>query len=234
MPRRNPLQTLKLMVLDTLGAKPTLDSLCQVVANTYSTIDHHVGGWRQEAEKKPACRSGCASCCAQAVWVTEPEAIYLAEMARENMASEMLLGRVEEVLEMTKGEPVAKRVRSPVLCPFVFADNSCFVYGARPVACRGAYAENVKECLDSLQGGPGVHYFHWPFQKSVEIRAGMIAALAERGIRCHTLEFNTAMKIALSDPGAAERWIEGANAFEAAISPDQTIDVTLASQFAAR
>ena len=234
MPNQNHLRDLKLMVSDALGTKPTLDSLKQVMANTYVTIDHYVGGWLEKAEKKAACRSGCASCCAQIVWVTEPEVIYLAEMARDQKVDEMLLGRVKEVIQMTRGQSVAERTRQPVLCPFVFTDNSCFVYSARPVACRALYAPDVKECMDSLRGGPGVHYFGWPAQTTTDIRTGLIAALAERGIRSRTLEFNAAVKIALSDPDSSRRWISGENPFEAAVSQDQILDITLASQFAAR
>lgn len=230
----NPLNTLKRMVLDTLGMKPTVDQVCQVVANINTTIDHYIAGWREKADKQAACRSGCASCCAQAVWVTEPEVINLAQAIRENNMEAMLLGRVEEVLAMTAGKSVLQRAKAPVLCPFVYTDDSCFVYGARPVACRSLYAADVAECINSARGGPGVHYFGWPAKTATEIRLGMVGAFAARGIRCHTLEFNAAMRIALKDHEAAERWLAGQNAFEAAISKEAPIDITLASQFATR
>lgn len=235
MPNRdNPLHTLKLMILDTLGAKPTVDRVCQVVAKANATIDHHIAGWREKAEKKVACKSGCAYCCAQAVWVTEPEVINLAQGIRENNLEAMLLGRVEEVLAMTAGNSVVQRTAALVLCPFVYTDNSCFVYGDRPVACRGLYAADVAECISSTRGGPGVHYFGWPAKAATEIRLSMVGAFAARGIRCHTLEFNAAMRIALKDPGAATRWLAGENAFEGAISEEAPIDITLASQLATR
>lgn len=230
--KENHLRELKHMMLHALGAKPTLESVCQMMANTYTSIEHYAGEWRKKADKPVACRSGCAFCCTQIVWVTEPEAIYLAETARENKVAGMLLERVEEILQMTTGRSVAERTKDPIVCPFVFTDNSCFVYSARPVACRALYAANVRECIDSVKGGAGVHYFGWPAKMATDYRTGVVAALSERGIRCHMLEFFAAMQIALSAPNAALRWLVGENAFKAAVSPDQPLDVTLVSQFA--
>lgn len=231
MCKGNSIYDLKCQVAEALGAKPTLDSLMEVMAKTFATIDHYVAEWRQKAEKTAACRSSCAYCCAQVVWTTEPEAIYLAESARQNKLEQLLLSRVAEHRKIPK--QAAGPARRLMACPFLYQDNSCFVYGARPIACRMLYAPDVQQCFDALRGGRNVKYFKHPADMSIQIRSGLIAALGERGLHCQTLEFTAAMEIALSEPDSSTRWLARENSFEAAVASDQPLDISLMARLAA-
>jgi len=122
-----------------------------------------------QAEGKPvSCRAGCGACCRQLVPVSEPEALYLAELVealpperasriRERFRAAFealgadLIGRLRHTEGLAKIE--ARReigleyFQVGVACPFL-EDESCAIHPHRPLSCReylvSSPAENCK------------------------------------------------------------------------------------------
>ncbi|PCI38900.1 MAG: hypothetical protein COB46_10140 [Rhodospirillaceae bacterium] len=223
-PEQKSINELKSTILSELSEAPSLGDLIFITQNTYMTIDHHIDLWKANDNPSFACQSGCGHCCFQAVWVTEPEVILLAEAIRNQDSP--LLKRAAEMNEITKSMDLEERKNTPVACPFLYEDKTCFVYEVRPVACRFVYSNDETACINDLQNRTeGVGVFSRPIDQANQIRSALVSALYDIDLHCHTLDLNAALTIAMVDPSAGERWLNGENSFEKAIAPDQTVDI---------
>lgn len=110
----------------------------------------------REAGKPVSCRAGCGACCRQLVPVSEPEALYLAELVqalppgrafqvRERFRTALealgagLLGRLRDAGSLKtldqRRELGLEYFRAGVPCPFL-ENESCSIYEQRPLSCR--------------------------------------------------------------------------------------------------
>jgi Fe-S-cluster containining protein len=110
----------------------------------------------REAGKPVSCRAGCGACCRQLVPVSEPEALYLAELVeampperaatvreRFRAAVEALGPGLVDRLRDTSGLKTMEDrraigleyFRAGVACPFLENEN-CSIYENRPLSCR--------------------------------------------------------------------------------------------------
>ncbi|HEY1203860.1 MAG: YkgJ family cysteine cluster protein [Bryobacteraceae bacterium] len=122
----------------------------------------------KEAGKPVSCRAGCGACCRQLVPVSEPEALYIAELVqalppdraarvleRFRAALESLGAGLLERLRNAGGikslderrELGLEYFRAGVPCPFL-ENESCSIHDLRPLSCReylvSSPAENCK------------------------------------------------------------------------------------------
>ncbi len=104
--------------------------------DAYSIVDASILYAEEQANKanrKLACKEGCAFCCYQEVPVSPLEAMGI------RLAKTALLPRVEreaiqKELEHTKNkENLSNQEKQK--CPFLI-NNSCSIYAVRPIACR--------------------------------------------------------------------------------------------------
>lgn len=110
----------------------------------------------REAGKPVSCRAGCGACCRQLVPVSEPEALYLAELVeamppgraaqvreRFRAALEALgAGLLDPLRDTSRLKALEDRraigleyFRAGVACPFL-EDESCSIHEHRPLSCR--------------------------------------------------------------------------------------------------
>jgi Fe-S-cluster containining protein len=88
----------------------------------------------------PACRAGCAFCCALPVSVHPPEALYLALHLRARLHADALaalVARLRQRVEARRGWTLEQRRTHQRWCVFLQADGHCGMYDGRPLACRG-------------------------------------------------------------------------------------------------
>jgi Fe-S-cluster containining protein len=122
----------------------------------------------REAGKPVSCRAGCGACCRQLVPVSEPEAVYLAELVeslppgqaarvRERFRAALgalgagLLGRLRDAAGIKsldqRRELGLEYFRAGVPCPFL-ENECCSIHERRPLSCReylvSSPAENCK------------------------------------------------------------------------------------------
>lgn len=219
---------LKKIILGELPTPLTVPAVMGVMTNAYSTIDDQIDTWKLKYKPTFACRDGCSHCCHQAVWVTEPEAIYIADGLRAGSPDGNItdiIDWIDKFINHTGENGVRQRHRLQVPCPFLH-DNSCVIYNGRPVACRGLYSMDANLCLEGRTKDAKIPYLASPGEVSVRIRAAMISALFERGVQCRTLELNAAVRIALADPDAGTKWLNGESPFDTAIPDERIPDIT--------
>lgn len=110
----------------------------------------------KEAGKPVSCCAGCGACCRQAVPVSEPEALYLAELVeamppehrahvRERFRAALealgpeLVGKLRDSTNVKsldeRREFGLEYFRAGVACPFL-ENESCSIHERRPLSCR--------------------------------------------------------------------------------------------------
>ena len=176
-------------------------------------VDEFAGG------EQVACRAGCAWCCTTtSIATTAPEIIRLAEHLRATRSPEQIetlidqLARREERLRAMT--PERRRV-ARIPCALL-VDKRCSVYEARPVACMGVVSSSAAACEASYRSG-----WERPIPNgarhlgiSVGVRQGVRQALDAAGLDSARLDLTSALRIALTTPNAAERWLAGEAVFE--------------------
>jgi uncharacterized protein len=176
-----------------------------------------VRGVREDAQRrklpiaKTACDSGCAHCCRLHVSISPPEAIVLAAFLRDTRKD------VDQILARLDTRPD---------CPLLVREQ-CIAYPVRPLACAAANSLDAEACA---RGGEIPIEGH----QLGAIRAtqiGLSLASMARGLDFDRYELRGALRVALTTPDAAERWLRGERLFtQAAGDPviDKTIEAFLA------
>ena len=107
--------------------------------------------------KQLSCQAGCGACCRQLVPISEPEAVYLAQLVDAMPAEkqELIRGRLSEArekleqhgmlealrMESSTGKPETRRefgqryFELGIPCPFL-ENESCSIHAHRPISCR--------------------------------------------------------------------------------------------------
>ncbi len=167
--------------------------------------------------ERPACTAGCASCCYQTVDVATIEAIHIAERIRRRDDAEELQHRVaKRVRERARRGPDAS-----IPCAFLEADGRCGIYELRPMVCRGYNSADREDCERNRASGfraPPSRFFKHHADIAVAIRTTLAMTTSQLGMHPHYVELNAGVLIALRDRGAARRWLHGSNAFAEAAS----------------
>jgi Fe-S-cluster containining protein len=165
-----------------------------------------------------ACRAGCTWCCHFSVDVRAVEVFGIldfvertfsadekARVYAEIRANSAALGNLDEF----------ERMRRNVKCPFL-REGRCSIYSVRPQTCRNYHATSAVGCQQSYEDPDNLdidpEFAPLVYQAGGAHVDAVTAAMREAGYDTNVYEMNTAIDVALSEPGARER-------FEAKLPP---------------
>jgi hypothetical protein len=166
-----------------------------------------------------ACKEGCDWCCSLDVGTTVPEVIRIAVYLRQNFSEEEL-GRLRERLARRavhqRERQTSRRGEPPLPCALL-VDHRCSVYPVRPLTCRGSNSTDPRMCKRFLTQPTTVLPTYAPQNRiHVFVLDGMRAGVGEASLKGDLLELSAALRIALEQADAAERWLAGEPVFAAA------------------
>ncbi len=102
-----------------------------------------------------ACRAGCGGCCYSHVGVEIPEAFTLLRHLKNTLSAEdfaRVMEGVKNTAEKVGGMGAGSRWEAQIPCAFLDLDSeSCTVYEARPLACRGYNSLDLDACNTSTE-----------------------------------------------------------------------------------
>jgi Fe-S-cluster containining protein len=166
---------------------------------------------------QPACRAGCAFCCAIPVAVSAPEALYIAAYLQETLSTAAQVALRTDLrarVEQRQGWAVDARHAHKRFCVFLGDDRQCSIYPIRPLACRGYNSMSRSACEEAFAGQVDRVQMHTAVR---EVAAGVIYGLimASKGqeVEWGRYELEAAVLRALDTPDAAERWARGERVF---------------------
>jgi hypothetical protein len=170
---------------------------------------------RNPSNHRIACAKGCGFCCHMRVTALAPEIFYAAGFVRRQLGAglEAVLARVRERDAASRGLGARERPAHRIPCGLL-VDNSCSIYVARPSSCRGLTSISVETCERGYNGEdvqvqtPAV----WTEIRRAHNQA-LWAALAASDLPAHSYELNHALFVALENPDAEKRWLEGEDVF---------------------
>jgi Fe-S-cluster containining protein len=158
---------------------------------------------------QPACRAGCAFCCALPVSVQPPEALYLALQLRARLHADALaalVARLRHRVEARRGWTIEQRRTHQCRCVFLTADGHCGMYDERPLACRGYTSPSAAACQENRDPIP-VH--EGVMSATSGVSYGLVEATAALGLESARYELESAVLCALEVPDATARWLRG-------------------------
>jgi Fe-S-cluster containining protein len=167
-----------------------------------------------------ACKEGCDWCCHLDVGTSVPEVIRIADYLRQTQSSEELQAirdRLRKRHEMRRERLLVRRNGTGLPCALL-VDHRCTVYPVRPLTCRGANSTDSKACERFLQEPKRTVIPNYAPQHRIAafVLDGTRAGISESGLKGESLELTAALRIALEEPDAAERWLAGEPVFEQA------------------
>jgi hypothetical protein len=164
------------------------------------------------------CAKGCSYCCSYHLTATAPEIFLVAEFIRREQAESAAQTREKVRVrdrETRYMNPDARRnVRMP--CVLLSAEGACSVYAVRPSACRGVVSSSMSACGRDF-AGERVTIPRPNLRRQIS-RAHVFAleaAMAAENLPTHHYDFAPALRIALDNPDAEERWLKGEDVFSA-------------------
>lgn len=179
--------------------------LMQFIYNNLTKGAQHIG------DVPVACAKGCSHCCNIWVDATAPEIFYAVDSIRDRKAAALL---VDAACAVTVGQDFNQRGDAVTPCPLLL-DNLCSIYPARPINCRTAVSVDVGICERSYLHISGEHIptpMVW-----MALRSGYVIALRgaveNAGLISKAYEWNEALRFALANPDAEERWFAGEDPF---------------------
>lgn len=183
---------------------------------------------RFEGYEKPlklACTVGCNHCCTFRVTLKAPEVLLLANSIRKKFSPEeidALLGRIAEFEKSTAGMSLLEQGYRSVMCP-LNVDGLCQVYLHRPLNCSAYHSFSLQACIEDREDpSAAVSVPSDAYRRMLQTLHGqaMECALVALGLEADDLELVPALRIALGDPEAGEKYLRGEPVFAEANRPD--------------
>lgn len=174
-----------------------------------------------DAEPKPACAEGCASCCHRRVEVTALEVFLIARSMVA--ASSRQLDRVHAAGERHAVLSSSEHFLQQSECPFLDQRGACEIYEVRPLACRRAHSLDVRVCL-ALASDPEAN-LTIPVSQAIDwntsaLVLGYYEGMVHAGVPPHQYELAQAVSLALQSQDAEARWLRGEDVLAAAKTRD--------------
>jgi Fe-S-cluster containining protein len=172
---------------------------------------------RQPPRPPLACQMGCAWCCHKTVGTAAPEVLRIAAYLRQTLTPEQLRAtqaRIHGLTQQRQALRPDRRSHARLPCALLVEDR-CAIYPVRPLTCRGYNSSDARRCEQSLEPGSQVVVPSYAPQHRLctFVLDGMRAGLEESRLDGELLELTAALDIALTVPGAAERWLAGEKVF---------------------
>ncbi len=166
-----------------------------------------------------ACRAGCAFCCYSHAEIYPLDAISVAHYLKRTQSPEQLAVVEERLRNRVRAKrpmSIDERKQANLRCALLAEDDTCSVYAARPLVCRGYSSLSVAKCEEAYlnPAAPNTAPFDYHARIwTVSVADGMRDAQKAKGIDAQRYELNSAVSCALVTPDAAEKWIQGQDVF---------------------
>jgi uncharacterized protein len=163
-----------------------------------------------------ACKLGCDHCCRRPVGTSAPTVLRIAAALREGLSAEdfaRALARVVALDEKTHGVSWTPTERPPLPCAFL-VNGACSVYEVRPFVCRAWNSADAEACRRAL-GQESIEMRFDLFQRTTfaAVEKGLQAAVQESGLDAMDLELTAAVRVAMENADACQRWLAGEPVF---------------------
>lgn len=209
-----------------LGDAPTIEDTVALALNAMAATARLIEGLLARAPAASgsvACRTGCDHCCYQAVGVTPPEALAIADHLRRTRSPDELAritAHLADCREKTRGLTLAERFSPEHPCPFLEAAR-CTIYDVRPLSCRGMNSLDADDCATRLRDasaraafiadGAGGRSFMEPIRAFHAVSAGLQLALWELyDLDVRPLDLTAAVHLLLTSPeSVVVAWLRG-------------------------
>ncbi len=172
----------------------------------------------------PACSAGCSYCCHVHADATVPELLAITRHLARTW-SEASRGALRErlALQVSRVEHLSDQERWAAKIPCALLDEAgrCSIYAARPLRCRAFNASDVAPCREAFGGNAEAVPARIPRLDRAHdaAEAGFDEALGEAGVSVEAYRLEIGLLVALEDPGAGGRWLDGEEAFARARAP---------------
>lgn len=198
-----------------VAAERTVATVRELMEQAFALTRTHTEALLQRTpvEEQPACRAGCAWCCAIPVAVLPPEALSIALHLRARRTADALAAMVERLrhrVEARRGWTLEQRRTHKGLCVFLQVDGQCGIYEGRPLACRGYTSSSATACQEDRDPIP-VH--EGVLSATSGVSYGLLDATEALGLDAARYELASAVLRALEVPDATERWLRGERVF---------------------
>jgi Fe-S-cluster containining protein len=159
-----------------------------------------------------ACKRGCDHCCHRPVGTNAATVLRIAASLRERLSDvefAATLARVVALDAQTHRASWTPTERPPLACAFL-VDHECTIHAVRPFVCRAWNSADADACLRAL-GVDSVEMRFDLFQRTVfaGIEKGLQAAVKSHHLDAGDLELTAAIRVAMENPEACERWLAG-------------------------
>jgi Fe-S-cluster containining protein len=172
-----------------------------------------------------ACHQGCAACCDLRVAATAPEILLIAQYIVATKPAFAGIGvdladRVARDAAITSGLDNKQRLALRRFCPFI-EDGLCLIYRVRPLACRGHASFDKAACAEAMVGLNSEALVSMPhFLVRCVVQNALLASLRDAGVAWGLYELNSALDLALTNPGAEAAWRGGGDPLASASIAD--------------
>jgi Fe-S-cluster containining protein len=188
----------------------SLDLVKELSVQAFDSFDGNVA---IQIEDMPAlaCHQGCAACCDLRVAASAPEILLIAQYVVATRPAFAGIGvdlgdRVARDAAITSGLDDDQRLALRRPCPFI-EDSLCLIYRVRPLACRGHASFDKAACAEAMVGLNNEALVSMPhFLVRCVVQNALLASLRDAGLAWGLYELNSALGLALANPGAEAAW----------------------------
>ena len=163
-----------------------------------------------------ACKPGCDACCSYRVACSVPEVLVIADHLRKHFSPEQQAALRQRLDQAPTAQPNYEW-KSTHRCALL-VDGRCSVHDARPIACIGMNSFDPKSCADGK--GRSQAFVPQLFLAGAR-QQGLLLGQHDAGCDASPVELAAALKIALDDPDAGDKWRSGQAVFASAIAHDE-------------
>ena len=164
-----------------------------------------------------ACREGCAWCCHKVVGTAAPEVLRIVQFLHEHLSPEDVSATRDRAVRLDEQRRSLQHdtwAADRLPCPLL-VNGRCSVYPVRPLTCRGYNSSDARRCELSVTSRSHVSVPRSEVQHRLGtfVLDGLRSGLAEARLAGDRLELTAALRIALTVPDAADRWLRGEAVF---------------------
>jgi len=211
-------------VASTLGGDLSTESLADAATRAHVALDAAGASALARGATPPACSAGCSYCCHVHADATVPELLAITRHLARTW-SEAAQGALRErlALQASRVQHLSDEERWAVKIPCALLDDAgrCSIYAARPLRCRAFNASDAAPCREAFAGSAEAVPARIPRLDRAHdaAEAGFDEALRDAGVSVEAYRLEIGLLVALEDPGAGARWVEGEEAFARARAP---------------